>query len=103
MLWTSDETPLPSGKLTVVEASLVTSLLCIGSLIGNLVFVSLAAKYGRKTPLLMLAVPQIMSFVLIMIAPNVYYLYFARLLAGVVGGGAFVLVPLYVSEIADMK
>lgn len=61
MLWITDETPLPSGKLTVFEASLVTSLLCIGSLFGNFLFVSLSAKFGRKIPLLFLAIPQIVS------------------------------------------
>lgn len=61
MLWISDETPLPSGKLSVFEASLVTSLLCVGCLAGNFLFVSLSAKYGRKIPLLFLAIPQIVS------------------------------------------
>lgn len=61
MLWITDETPLPSGKLSVFEASLVTSLLCIGSLFGNFLFVSLSAKFGRRIPLLFLAIPQIVS------------------------------------------
>lgn len=61
MLWTTDATPLPSGKLSVVEASLVTSLMCIGCLIGNFVFISLTAQYGRKIPLMFLAIPQLVS------------------------------------------
>lgn len=61
MLWTTDATPLPSGKLSVVEASLVTSLMCIGCLIGNFIFISLTAKYGRKIPLMFLAIPQLVS------------------------------------------
>jgi MFS family permease len=31
----------------------------------------------------------------------VFYLYVARVLAGLAGGGVFVLIPLYVSEISD--
>lgn len=44
-----------------------------------------------------------MSLCLFYVATNVYYLYVARFLSGVVGGGAFFLVPVYVSEIADDK
>lgn len=61
MLWISDETPLPSGKMTIFEASLVTSLMCIGCLIGNILFALFSEKFGRKIPLLFLAIPQIVS------------------------------------------
>lgn len=36
-----------------------------------------------------------------MLAENVYYLYASRLVAGFVGGGIFVMVPLFLSEIAN--
>lgn len=34
-------------------------------------------------------------------AQNVYYLYASRLLAGFVGGGVYVVIPLMVAEIAE--
>lgn len=42
-----------------------------------------------------------MSWALIMMATNVYYLYAARFLTGIAGGGAYLFVPLLVSEIAE--
>lgn len=41
------------------------------------------------------------SFCLIIFATNPYYLYVARLLSGFSGAGVFVLIPLFVAEIAE--
>lgn len=41
------------------------------------------------------------SFLLIIYAQNVYYLYVSRVLTGFVGGGLFVVIPLMVAEIAE--
>lgn len=54
----SSETPLPSGPLTIDEASWVTSLICIGGFFGNQVFGWLANHYGRKIPIILTAIPQ---------------------------------------------
>ncbi|XP_055308413.1 facilitated trehalose transporter Tret1-like [Sitodiplosis mosellana] len=100
ILLMSDETPLPSGKITMDEASYVASLICIGGLIGNIVFGFITNKFGRKIPLLFLTLPAIISWTLIWFAQNVYYLYAARLLNGFFGGGIYTIVPLFLSEIA---
>lgn len=57
----SDETPLASGKITMDEASWIASLWCIGGLIGNPIFGFITNNYGRKMPLVFLAVPAIVS------------------------------------------
>lgn len=57
----SDETPLPSGKITFEEASWVASMMSIGSLIGNVVNGYLTNKYGRKMVLIFIAIPTIVS------------------------------------------
>lgn len=44
-----------------------------------------------------------MSWVLILIATNVQYLYVSRILAGIAGGGCLVVIPVYISEIANDK
>lgn len=56
-LLTSDESPLPSGQLTMEEASWIVSFLCVGGLIGNILFGFIANKFGRKRPLLVIAIP----------------------------------------------
>ncbi|XP_055298714.1 facilitated trehalose transporter Tret1-like [Sitodiplosis mosellana] len=100
VLLTSDETPLPSGKITMDEASWIASLICFGALIGNILFGIITSKFGRKIPLIILTIPTVISWLLILFAQNVYYLYASRWLNGFVGGGIFVIVPGFLSEIA---
>ncbi|XP_031633567.1 facilitated trehalose transporter Tret1-like [Contarinia nasturtii] len=101
LLLISDESPLPSGKITLESASWIASLLGVGALFGNLFFGFIINKFGRKMPLLLLSIPTIISWLLIWFAQNIYYLHAARTLIGVVGGGVFVIVPLFLSEIAS--
>lgn len=49
------------GKITMEEASWVTSLLSVGALICNIFFGYITNNFGRKIPLLIIAVPTIVS------------------------------------------
>lgn len=53
----SDDSPLPTGKITLDEASWMVSLPCFGSLFGNVFFAYLTRIYGRKKPLIAVAIP----------------------------------------------
>lgn len=53
--------------------------------------------------LVSIAVPQVLSWVATLLATNVYHLYAARLVCGIAGGGAMVVIPIYVAEIAEDK
>lgn len=53
---------LPSGPLTENEASLMVAILNAGGLAGNILFVYIAEKFGRRNPLFYLAIPQLVSF-----------------------------------------
>lgn len=44
-----------------------------------------------------------LSWIMILFATNVYYLYIARMAIGLAGSGAFFVIPVFVSEIADDK
>lgn len=59
ILLTSDESPLPTGKITMDEASWIASFLCIGGLIGNVFFAYITSYFGRKKPLIFIAIPTI--------------------------------------------
>lgn len=59
LLLMSDESPLPTGKITMEAASWITAMICVGGFIGNFVFAWITERYGRKIPLLLAAVPQI--------------------------------------------
>lgn len=49
------------------------------------------------------AVPQVIGWLIIYYATNPYCLIASRFLSGLSGGGAFAIIPSYISEIADAK
>lgn len=53
----SPQTTLRDGPITYEEASLVMSLICAGGLIGNVMYLWILEKFGRKNPILFLSVP----------------------------------------------
>lgn len=63
ILLTSNDTPLPSGAITMDQASWITSLLSIGALFSNIVFGFLANNFGRKILLLLIGIPMIVSII----------------------------------------
>lgn len=54
-LLTSVQSPLPSGKITMEEATWIASLFLIGCMFGNFFSGFIAKKFGRKTPLLIIS------------------------------------------------
>lgn len=59
ILLTTDESPLECGPLSDIEGSLVVALLSLGGLLGIFFAVSTIDRIGRKIPLLILTIPQI--------------------------------------------
>lgn len=57
----SENSPLPSGKITDDEASWIAALTCGGGVVGNTVAGFITNRFGRKLPLLLLAIPKIVS------------------------------------------
>lgn len=97
----SDDSPI--GRITADQAALVVSSLCVGGLVGTLVFGAFADRFGRKWTLLCIALPQIGANALLVVGTNPYYVYAARLLFGLAGGGIFTLVPIFVAEISQER
>lgn len=62
-LFSSDDSPLPTGKITLDEASWITSLQAAGMAIGSMFVGRLTNRYGRKWPLILLTIPSIVSAV----------------------------------------
>lgn len=56
------ETPLHSGPMSVDELSWMVSLLCVGGFVGNLFYGYITNCFGRKLPMLSLAVPMIVRY-----------------------------------------
>lgn len=92
---------MPSGKITMEEASWLAALFGVGALFGTIGFGFLMKIFGRKWPLIGLSFPTIVSWLLILFAQNVYYLYVARLLHGLTAGAIIVIAPIFLIEIAN--
>ncbi|XP_062125159.1 facilitated trehalose transporter Tret1-like [Drosophila sulfurigaster albostrigata] len=96
----SEETPLDK-PISIDEISWVGSLIGLGALTGNIIFGLLLDRLGRKLCMYLLAIPNMIYWILIYSAQDVTYLYAGRFLAGVSGGGCYVVLPIFVAEISD--
>lgn len=99
----SEESPLDSGPVTKEQATWIGSIVCIGGAIGAFFYGLAVERFGRKPTMFLIAVPQIISWLLIAIGSNHHYLIASRLLGGFSAGGIFVAVPIFVSEISEEK
>ena len=99
----SPQSPLKSGMITSEEASLIGSLLTIGGIVGTLVFGYFSTIIGRKNSMLLMAVPQIIGWILIHFAETSLLLKAFRFLAGFSAGGVLTVVSGYITEISSVR
>ncbi|XP_039437015.1 facilitated trehalose transporter Tret1-like [Culex pipiens pallens] len=94
------ESPL-DAPVTDIQATWIASLLCVGAIFGTVLFGWSADRFGRKVSLCGTALPLIGFWSCVAFGRSVEILYLARVLAGLGAAGVFLLVPLYVTEIAE--
>ncbi|XP_017075101.1 facilitated trehalose transporter Tret1-like [Drosophila eugracilis] len=94
------ESPL-GFEVNIDEISWMGSMLGLGSVCGNLVVASLLERAGRKFCIYLLAVPYACLWIFIYCASNIYFLYASRFLCGFTGGAAYVVLPIFICEVAD--
>ncbi|XP_011693005.1 PREDICTED: facilitated trehalose transporter Tret1-like [Wasmannia auropunctata] len=87
--------------ITKEEGSWVGSLLALGAILGAVPSGPMADKLGRKRTLLLLAAPFLVAWVIIVFASKLWLIYLARFVIGAAVGAACVVVPTYISEIAE--
>lgn len=87
-------------NLTPAEEGLVTSGITLGAAIGALVAGKLSDRYGRKRLLIGLALIFFLGTLMCSLAPNAVLMIIFRFLLGLAVGGASVIVPTYLAEIA---
>lgn len=73
----------------------------IGGVIGTLIFGPMSDWIGRRKSLLIIAIPIIINWIMIAFGRDMICLLIARLLGGIGGGGIFVVLPMYISEITQ--
>merc|ERR1712013_239571 len=108
--WTSPALPLlKKGEgeggfsLSTSEASWVGSLMPIGALIGGQVGGLFMSKLGRRGAMMTGAVMFAFSYLVLVVAPNVYFVYVGRFATGLCTGICSVVCPVYVAETATPK
>nr|XP_023011502.1 facilitated trehalose transporter Tret1-like [Leptinotarsa decemlineata] len=100
-LYSNDTSVNPLGRpISPDEDSWIGSLLNLGAIIGPYPYAIIAGKIGRRIALLAVALPQIISFLIMAFAKHIYLFYFARFLAGLAVGAGYSLLPMYIAEIS---
>lgn len=109
--WTEAETnasvledalrPLPGPPVTPEDMSWIVAVLCVSCVAGTFIFGWLADAVGRKKAALIGALPYVVSWLCVIFADEVAWLYLARVLAGLGGGSSLVVCPLYVGETSE--
>lgn len=105
MAWTSPTLPILTGPesplpITPEEGSWVGCLMAVGALCGALPAGVFADRVGRRRALQCVAAPMVLSWIMIVFATSVGWLYAARIIAGLGVGAVSVVAPIYVGEIA---
>lgn len=98
VLFQSEKSPI--GIMSSDQISWIASTLCIGGVVGTIIFGSIVDVWGRKRVMICMAIPQLVANILLIVGTNHYYIYVARILFGAAAGGVFLMVPIYVSEIS---
>lgn len=83
------------------DMSWLSAVLCAACVVGTFVFGWLADRLGRKKAGLVGAVPYVVSWLCILFADHIAWLYVGRVLAGLAGGSSLVVCPLYVGETSE--
>ena len=87
--------------ITMEELSWIGCLISVGGVLGNFLFSVVAERLGRKRALVILAFPNFAFWMFLMFSTDVVHLFIARFCAGLTGGGLFVVLPVYVADVAD--
>lgn len=90
-------------QITMEQSVWVISLAQIGAIPGSIIASFLSNHYGRKTTIVLISIPYVVSSIVSIFAENVWHYYLARFLAGLSVGGTYSVIPMYVSEISSSE
>lgn len=94
------QSPDSSIPTSADQGSWIVSIMILCSALTPVPAAYLADKFGRKTTLLLGAIPFILGWVLIIVAKSVAVLYVARMFSGLGYGIVYTVAPMYTGEIA---
>ncbi|CAB3244853.1 unnamed protein product [Arctia plantaginis] len=96
----SNSTPL-SAPMTKAEEALLGSLPSLGAIFGSSIIGIMMARLGRRNGGVVSYLPALLAWAITSIASSIKLVLAARFLAGITGGAALVLGPVFISEVAD--
>ncbi|XP_051165849.1 facilitated trehalose transporter Tret1-like [Leptopilina boulardi] len=86
--------------LSKATSAWLVSIINISGIIGTITATFLMNRIGRRLTLLIFALLQLISWILVYFAENLQYLFIARFFVGLSSGGPFVTLPVYIGEIS---
>lgn len=99
----SNETQLVTGPATVEEISWIGAYFSVGAIVGNVLFSAMLHYVGLRRTMQALPLPNILFWLSVLFGYYPWHLYVGRVFGGMTGGGLYLCVPLFVSDIADRK
>ncbi|XP_004527357.2 facilitated trehalose transporter Tret1-2 homolog isoform X2 [Ceratitis capitata] len=99
-LQTPTESPL-DFDVSVEQGSWMGAFISVGGFTGTVLFGQLMDRIGRKACIYGLVLPHIGFWLCVYFAQSIEYLYLARFLGGITGGGTYVVIPIFIGEIVD--
>ena len=60
----------------------------------------IADRFGRRTLMMLSQLPFLLSWILIAVARNVWYIHISRVLSGLADGAVYAIAPVYLAEIS---
>lgn len=84
-------------------ATFLGAYVCLGGLIGSLIFGYASDKVGPRSILLLCGLLQIGCWFCILFAYNIDHIYWSRIAGGLAAGGAFAVLPVYIKDISEEK
>ncbi|XP_050356143.1 facilitated trehalose transporter Tret1-like isoform X2 [Nymphalis io] len=100
-LYTDKNTTLLSSPMTDLESSLVGSLPSLGAMAGTAIIGWILSVFGRQKGGLIIALPLMISWLMIDMTSSSTLILIARFIGGTSGGAFMVHSPIYVSEVAE--
>ncbi|XP_037050236.1 facilitated trehalose transporter Tret1-like [Bradysia coprophila] len=99
----SENSPLESGPITLLETTLLGVLPCIGSLFGTILFSIISKHLGTIATMTLLAIPNMAFWIILIVSTSINVILIGQVMTGIAYGGICFCVPLFVAEIADPR
>ncbi|XP_047540040.1 facilitated trehalose transporter Tret1-like [Vanessa atalanta] len=100
-LYTDKNTTLLSSPMTELESSLVGSLPSLGAMAGTAMIGWILSVFGRQKGGLIIALPLMISWLMIDLTSSSIVILIARFIGGTSGGAIMVHSPIFISEVVE--